>query len=393
MYVKKIQLINYGPIQKLDIQFPFENEQPKPVILVGENGAGKSAVISHIVNGMVLAKDEVYSKSLELEEGYVFKTRSPNYIHRNASYSFSLVNFESNLFVREMHLIKPKNLFTTPPLEASDPGYEAWTAKFDRDQDHFESNFKSSSNVVRALVSEKCLLYFPSNRMEEPAWLNKRNLKAKPAYTHAPKFSGETNRRIINYSPLIEIHDWLYDVAYDRAVLEMKTSRVMIPVNDELRANKSILNPVLLFDGYSGDATYTYSAALLVLKSIIPSLSEQKAIRFGIGDRHNRVLALASGTRNILPSVFQLSSGETALLTLFLSILKDFDLRKNREKENFDFGDISGLVVVDEIDLHLHSNYQYDILPKLVQMFPRVQFIFTTHSPCIYPRYGEVFRR
>ena len=43
--------------------------------------------------------------------------------------------------------------------------------------------------------------------------------------------------------------------------------------------------------------------------------------------------------------------------------------------------DIQGIVVVDEIDLHLHAIHQHEILPALVKMFPRVQFIVTTHSP------------
>ena len=28
MYTKRIQLINYGPVEKLDIEFPFEGETP-----------------------------------------------------------------------------------------------------------------------------------------------------------------------------------------------------------------------------------------------------------------------------------------------------------------------------------------------------------------------------
>ena len=37
--------------------------------------------------------------------------------------------------------------------------------------------------------------------------------------------------------------------------------------------------------------------------------------------------------------------------------------------------------MVDEIDLHLHAVHQNTVLPELIKMFPRVQFIMTTHSP------------
>ncbi|MCS5713519.1 AAA family ATPase [Herbiconiux sp. CPCC 205716] len=40
-----------------------------------------------------------------------------------------------------------------------------------------------------------------------------------------------------------------------------------------------------------------------------------------------------------------------------------------------------GVVLIDEIDLHLHPLWQQRILPQLRKTFPRVQFIVTTHSP------------
>ena len=43
--------------------------------------------------------------------------------------------------------------------------------------------------------------------------------------------------------------------------------------------------------------------------------------------------------------------------------------------------DIKGIVIIDEIDLHLHSSIQSEVLPKLIKKFPNVQFIITSHSP------------
>ncbi|WP_157103920.1 AAA family ATPase [Nocardia harenae] len=42
---------------------------------------------------------------------------------------------------------------------------------------------------------------------------------------------------------------------------------------------------------------------------------------------------------------------------------------------------VPGIVLIDEIDLHLHPTWQQQILPALTATFPRVQFIVTTHSP------------
>jgi hypothetical protein len=45
--------------------------------------------------------------------------------------------------------------------------------------------------------------------------------------------------------------------------------------------------------------------------------------------------------------------------------------------------DNCGIVLVDEIDLHLHPEWQRRVIPTLAKTFPNIQFIFTTHSPIV----------
>lgn len=45
--------------------------------------------------------------------------------------------------------------------------------------------------------------------------------------------------------------------------------------------------------------------------------------------------------------------------------------------------DLQAIVLVDEIDLHLHPKWQFNIVKKLRILFPNIQFIFSTHSPAI----------
>ena len=71
----------------------------------------------------------------------------------------------------------------------------------------------------------------------------------------------------------------------------------------------------------------------------------------------------------IVPNIFQLSSGETSLFDIFLSILRDFELSGSQFSNA---ADIRGIVVVDEMDLHLHAVHQHEVLPSLIGMFPKV---------------------
>jgi predicted ATP-binding protein involved in virulence len=49
----------------------------------------------------------------------------------------------------------------------------------------------------------------------------------------------------------------------------------------------------------------------------------------------------------------------------------------------------SGVVLIDEIDLHLHPKWQKEIVNILTSLFPRVQFIATSHSPFIIQSIGK----
>ena len=53
--------------------------------------------------------------------------------------------------------------------------------------------------------------------------------------------------------------------------------------------------------------------------------------------------------------------------------------------EPIEAADMEGTVLVDEIDVHLHPTWQVRLIPALKKVFPRLQFIATTHSPMVLP--------
>lgn len=96
---------------------------------------------------------------------------------------------------------------------------------------------------------------------------------------------------------------------------------------------------------------------------------------------------ILSRSDDYLTDYFQLSSGETMVVNICFSILRRF----GSHERNIRISDISGIVMIDEIDLHLHTSYQYQNLPKLMKLFPSIQFIVTTHSPFFVLGMEEVF--
>ena len=346
MYAKRVQIINYGPIGQLNIDFPFDGELPKPVVFVGANGSGKSILLSHIVNGLVSAKDNAYPETPEVETGKVFKLRSGSYIRSGNQYSFGKVDYEGDFFVSEVVLTSQKSEHETIPFEFSEGDAKAaWDQMKPEEHMHFRSNIsRRDQNRLEDIFSKNCVLYFPPNRFEEPAWLNENNLLAQAEHMDHQRIQGYTTRHVINYSPLRDNQNWLFDVLYDRAVLETQTVNFPMPVQG---GGQSIPLPVQI--GPTGDATSIYAIALQVVQRV---MKDSQDTRFGIGRRHNRVVSLEGAGGNIVPNIFQLSSGETALLDLFLAILRDSDISGATFTSA---ADIRGIVVVDEIDLHLHA--------------------------------------
>lgn len=72
-----------------------------------------------------------------------------------------------------------------------------------------------------------------------------------------------------------------------------------------------------------------------------------------------------------------LSSGFKSCLVMLLGIIKELELRFKDKKVE----DIEAIVLIDEIELHLHPEWQGKIARVLIDIFPKIQFIVTTHSP------------
>jgi predicted ATP-binding protein involved in virulence len=72
-----------------------------------------------------------------------------------------------------------------------------------------------------------------------------------------------------------------------------------------------------------------------------------------------------------------LSDGYSA----FLNIVTEIILRMESKAPKV--YDIQGIVLIDEIETHLHIDLQKKIMPLLTTFFPKIQFIVTTHSPFV----------
>ncbi|KGF71366.1 hypothetical protein DO97_21645 [Neosynechococcus sphagnicola sy1] len=159
MLFKKLEIDNTGPISGLNIEFPKAEVSPKPLVVVGENGSGKSILLSHLVNALVVGKQQVY-EDVEIEKGKVFKYRSPSYIKSGESYSFSNVEFESGEKVQEWQLALSRTDFEEKL--GYTPFRPEWNQIPTTEYSHFISSFTGNSENTKKYLNSNvaCIAFF-----------------------------------------------------------------------------------------------------------------------------------------------------------------------------------------------------------------------------------------
>lgn len=82
-------------------------------------------------------------------------------------------------------------------------------------------------------------------------------------------------------------------------------------------------------------------------------------------------------------TVDQLSDGEKCLMALVGDIARRLSICNVKSKTPLKG---RGVIMIDEIDMHLHPKWQGMVVPKLLEVFPNCQFLISTHSPHVLTR-------
>ncbi|MBR4624949.1 MAG: AAA family ATPase [Alphaproteobacteria bacterium] len=114
--------------------------------------------------------------------------------------------------------------------------------------------------------------------------------------------------------------------------------------------------------------------------NIFPDYSDMKVRR-----RPQALLLKKEGKEFMLN---QLSDGEKCYIALVCDLASRLVMANPKGNPLNGFG----IVMIDEVDLHLHPQWQLVVLPKLTETFPNCQFVVTTHSPLVVSEgIGKIF--
>lgn len=371
MRIKRIYNRNLGPVENMNIEFHMNSDNtPKPVILVGENGTGKSTVLSNIVDSFYEMARKAYRNVRERDgDGYQnYKSIVSSEIKIGQNFMLSFIEFSES----DNENIVCQYVFKGGKLE-----YDEFVRETGVDELNIKNKWKNENNIKDIIVLKEdvqknfdrnVFCYFGPERYEKPQWMGEKYyLTSHSDNMHSmvePRYSENLYTPISVRNVTGETLKWLLDVIVDsRMDLEV--------VGENLKLVHADVNDVLKL----GIARQNIEA---VMSAIIG-----KDIYFGLNFRSahwSRFNVLDKQTKEVIVQTLDaLSTGQSALFNMFATIIRYAD--SNNIYRSIRRDDIEGIVAIDEIELHLHSKLQREVLPKLLKLFPKVQFVITTHSP------------
>jgi predicted ATP-binding protein involved in virulence len=123
-----------------------------------------------------------------------------------------------------------------------------------------------------------------------------------------------------------------------------------------------------------------YNQLQSIFKELLPSIKEIK-VEFDEKDKKNKVkyYLVDEGEEFYEAGIefFDLAAGYKSIIAM----IGDMINRLNSAQSVQTFNDLQGIVIIDEFELHLHPKYQKLFVEKLTELFPKIQFIVSTHSP------------
>ncbi|BAU64386.1 hypothetical protein STA3757_17580 [Stanieria sp. NIES-3757] len=231
MYFRQIRLENIASISDLHLDFPFNETQPKPVILIGKNGSGKTIFLSYLVNFLITTK-QLFYENTEVEKGKVFKIRTPRYIQHEKQYYRAFIRLGDDIEHEEWVLNTTKKEFEEKfKYTIAD---QKWNNIQDDSNDLLYFSYQNNSIQLQNLkqfIDKNSLLYFPANRYEDPAWLNLENLNHQSSVVFFKQIQGISERNILCTNILRSLTNWIYDIAFDSQIFERREINVIENIN------------------------------------------------------------------------------------------------------------------------------------------------------------------
>lgn len=349
MKVESLTIENFRGIEKLNLKFS-PNE---PTVLIGINGSGKSSILT------------CFSF---LFDRYMF---------------FIDWEFNSNItrqFKILERIIRPFSAERRQEIRKL------------RDNSNINNKQKESNLDIKTSFNGKYYQWFLATKIDIFSE-DRETIYADEEYSNIKKV----------YSDLIEMTENINTLRYKNKNIPLfihyPVNRLVLDVSLDLPINPTEIDPLDAYEKSDNTATIDFNNFFEWFREVEDLENEER--RDEIEYRDKQLEAVRNAIKSLIPgftnlrvrrsplrmtvnkneeelTIDQLSDGEKCLLAMVGDLARRLAIA-NPGREDPLQGE--GVVLIDEIELHLHPQWQREIIPALTRTFPHCQFIVTTHSP------------
>jgi len=270
MYLKHLMIYNSGPTQELDLQPQFTADGlPKPLILVGLNGAGKTNVLSTVVDAIlelqVAAGFGDILPNNKAGQRLFFRLLGGSTISLNRPFEVSVATFkhaESLFSYRAQTSTAPEAVVNKLKTIAA---FDVWNAELAKDV------IGDSDQLKNIFVSES-YSFFPVNRNEDAWWQSLRTEQSEDV-RFAHRLNNELKKPLVLQTSFALLKPWIADVILDQAVDVSQVFTMISQPTSELTADIQARAPSSV-DGNS-------SASVIIFGHVNASLHRLGIKRLG----------------------------------------------------------------------------------------------------------------
>ena len=343
MEIKQLTLDNLGRFERLAIEFaPTQRVNSKVTVLIGNNGAGKTSVLKSLATSL-----SWFVARLRSDKGN--GSPIPEEVILNGA-NTAVVSLQLHDQQREYRWSLTK---TRAGRKSNEQSILVDASKL---ADEYRARLTEQENVSVPLIAfypvERVVLDIPLKIKE------KHSFRQLDGYDNSLNQGGDFRR----------FFEWFRE-------REDSENESVIP-EDVLKQLEKTLDPSIwqtLQQQQASARDRQLTAVRVAIANFMPGFENLKVRR---KPRLHMSIDKEGQTLNVL----QLSQGEKSLMALVGDIARRLAMM-NPGLENPLHGD--GVVLIDEVDMHLHPQWARTIIQRLTDTFPNCQFVLTTHSPLV----------